>query len=167
MNERKDVIRETKVNYQKADKKAKGLILNQLVKLTGYARKYAIRVLGKRSARATLVMGGKTVVLRAEEKKRSKNRLGKKMYSKETVDCLEKIWWFYRCTCGSYLAEIIRQNSGFLAASRRPGFHLTLGIRAQLVAISGRQIDRLLKPIKDTEELRDILGTKEGHGDAA
>jgi hypothetical protein len=160
MSERKAVIRETRANYQKADKKAKGLILDQFVKLTGYARKYAIRVLAKRPSRATLVTGGKTVVLRPEKKPRPKNRLGKRIYTKETIDCLEKIWWFYRCKCGPYLAEIIRQNIDFLVASRKPKFHLTPGIRAQLAAVSGRQIDRLLKPVKDAEKLRGISGTK-------
>jgi hypothetical protein len=44
MNERKAVTRETRGEYHKAGKKKKGLILDQYARLTGYNRKYAVRV---------------------------------------------------------------------------------------------------------------------------
>jgi hypothetical protein len=56
---------------------------------------------------------------------------------------------FYWYKCGSYLAELIRQNIGFLTASTKPNFHITPEIRTRLLAISGRQIDRLLKSAKN------------------
>jgi hypothetical protein len=51
MNERKAVTRETSGEYHKAGKKEKGLILDQYVRLTGYNRKYALRVLSTSPAK--------------------------------------------------------------------------------------------------------------------
>jgi hypothetical protein len=160
MNEKKAITRESRREYQKADKKEKGLILDQYVRLTGYNRKYAIRVLSEPFDKtATMVKNGKTIVFKTEKKTRPKNRLGKPIYTGETIACLETIWQFYWYKCGSYLAEFMRHNINFLSASRRPDFHITPEIRAQLCAISGRQIDRLLKPAKDALRFRGISGT--------
>jgi hypothetical protein len=57
MNERKAVTRETRGEYLKADKKQKGLILDQYVRLTGYNRKYAIRVLSAPPDKARMFGG--------------------------------------------------------------------------------------------------------------
>jgi hypothetical protein len=60
MNERKAVTQETRGAYLKADKKEKGLIPDQYVRLTEYNRKYAIRILSAPPAKtATLVIDGK------------------------------------------------------------------------------------------------------------
>jgi hypothetical protein len=161
MNERKAITRETRREYQHPGKKEKGLILDQYVRLTGYNRKYAIRVLSLSFAKmAAMVRDEKTVVFKAEKKPRPKNRLGKPIYTGETIACLESIWRFYWYKCGPYLACLIRDNIDFLAASKKPNFHITPEIRAQLCAISGRQIDRLLKPARDAMRFRGISGTK-------
>ncbi|MDR2795435.1 MAG: hypothetical protein LBB47_01840, partial [Spirochaetaceae bacterium] len=69
MNEQKAVTRETREEYHKAGKKEKGLILDQYVRLTGYNRKYAVRLLSKPVAGKTVmtVIDGKTVVYKAEK----------------------------------------------------------------------------------------------------
>jgi hypothetical protein len=68
MNERKAVTREPRGEYHKAGKKEKGLILDQYVRLTGYNRMYAIRVLSTPPGKiTTLVINGKTVVSKAEK----------------------------------------------------------------------------------------------------
>jgi hypothetical protein len=102
---------------------------------------------------------GKTVVFKAEKKPRPKNRLGKPIYTGETCACLENIWRFYWYKCGPYLACLIRQNIDFLMASKKPDFPITPELRAPICAISGRQIDRLLKPAKDAMRFRGISGT--------
>jgi hypothetical protein len=89
MNERKAVTRETREEYHKAGKKEKGLILDQYVRLTGYTRKYAIRVLSSPPGKtATVVIDGKTVVVKTEKKPKPKTRLGKPVYTRETVACI-------------------------------------------------------------------------------
>jgi hypothetical protein len=45
MNERRAVIRVQALRYRKARKKEKGRILDEVVKLTGYHRWYAVRLL--------------------------------------------------------------------------------------------------------------------------
>jgi meiotically up-regulated gene 157 (Mug157) protein len=55
---------------------------------------------------------------------------------------------------------MIRQNIDAPVSSRKPDFHITPEIRAQLLRISGRQTDRVLKLVKDSECLRGISGTK-------
>jgi hypothetical protein len=82
MNERKAVTRETRGEYHKAGKKEKGLILDQYVRLTGYNRKYAVRVLSKPAADKTVmtvmtVIDRKTVVYQAEKKDEAEKTLGK------------------------------------------------------------------------------------------
>jgi hypothetical protein len=57
MNERKAVTRETRGEYRKAGKKEKGLILDQYVRLTGYNRKYAIRILSSPPPKTAVASG--------------------------------------------------------------------------------------------------------------
>jgi hypothetical protein len=74
MNERKAVIRETRGEYHKVGKKETGLIPDQYVRLTGYTRKYAVRVLSSPPAKtAPVVIDGKTVVFKAEKSRNRKN----------------------------------------------------------------------------------------------
>jgi hypothetical protein len=161
MNERKAVTRETRREYQCAGKKEKGLILDQYVHLTGYNRKYAIRVLSMPFARtATMAGDGKTAVFKAGKKPRPKNRLEKPLYTGETIACLENIRRFYWYKCGPYPACLIRDNIDFLTASKKPNFHITPEIRTQVCAISGRQIDRLFKPARDAMRFRLALALR-------
>jgi len=54
MQEKKALIREVSKRYQKAEKKEKTVILNELVKTTGYNHRYVVYVLanwGKTAAR--------------------------------------------------------------------------------------------------------------------
>jgi hypothetical protein len=96
MNGRKAVTRETGREYQRAGKKEKGLILGQYVRLTGYNRKYAIRILSMPFARtAAMAVDGKTAAFKAEKKPGPKNRPGKPLYTGETAACLANIRRFY------------------------------------------------------------------------
>jgi hypothetical protein len=73
MNERKAVTRETRGEYLKAGQKEKGLILDQYLRLTGYNRKHAVRVLSTPPAKtATVVIDGKTLVLKVEKSRNQK-----------------------------------------------------------------------------------------------
>ena len=52
MTERKAVVRQMATRYQRAGKKEKGRLLDELVALTGYSRWYAVELLGGASPRA-------------------------------------------------------------------------------------------------------------------
>jgi hypothetical protein len=137
------------------------LILDQYVRPTGYNRKYAVRVLSAPPAKTTtFVIDGKTVVFNVGKKPKPKNRLGKPVYTPDTIACIKAIWRFYRYKCGSYPTELLRQNIDFLSSSRMPDFHITPEIRARLPAISGRQTGLLLKPARDALRLHGISGAK-------
>jgi hypothetical protein len=78
MKEKKAVTNQIRSRYQKANRKEKSAILNEFIQLTGYNRKYALRILNQRqSPQALLVVNGETVKLKPR-KKRPANRKGKK-----------------------------------------------------------------------------------------
>jgi hypothetical protein len=73
--------------------------------LTGYNRKYAVRLLSKKAdTQAAVTADGKTAVFKPEKKIRPKNRLGKPACTREAVETLEKTRAFYGGKCGAYLS---------------------------------------------------------------
>jgi hypothetical protein len=58
MQEKKALSREISKRYQKAGKKEKAEILNELVKTTGYNRKYVLHVLANWGKTAAVSVGG-------------------------------------------------------------------------------------------------------------
>jgi hypothetical protein len=108
INEKKAVIRQIRSRYQKAKRKEKSDILNECIQLTGYNRKYALRILNTHQVpQVLLVVKGKTVKLKPQKKK-SSNRKGKKIYTDEAIASLRLIWAFFWYKCGKLLAPLIR-----------------------------------------------------------
>jgi hypothetical protein len=164
MREKQAVSDQIRDRYRKATKKEKTAILNEFMQTTGYSnRKYAIRKLGKRKERETLIfIGGKPVKLKPEKKKRPKNRQGKRLYSDEVINCLRRIWEFFWYKCGKYLAPMIREQMPYLETHRKPDFHITPEIREKLLKISPAQIDRRLKADKAALRGKGFDGTRLG-----
>jgi hypothetical protein len=111
------------MGYQHAGRKEKCLSPDRYVRLTGYNRKYAIRVLSMPLARTAAMAGdGEIVVFKAEKKPGPKNRPCKPRCTGETIACLENIRRFYRYKCGPCPACLIRQNGGkAVPKARYPG----------------------------------------------
>ena len=144
MKERQAVTREYTPRYQKTRKKDKTVLLDEFIRLTGYNRKSAIRLLSRKPVREVLIYtAGKTVKLKPE-KKRPANRKGKRIYTDETIACLRMIWPCFWYQCGKILAPLIRQS--MLSIAAWPAFKIT----EQLMNISPATIDRYLS-------LKDIL----------
>jgi hypothetical protein len=164
MREKQAVTEQIRDRYRQATKKEKKDILDEFIRITGFKnRKYAIRKLGKSKKQEPLVfVDGKPVRLKAGEKKRPKNRQGKRIYSDEVISRLRKLWAFYWYKCGKYLAPIIREQMPFLEKHRKPDFHITPEIREKLLRISPAQIDRCLKADKAALRGRGFNGTKLG-----
>ena len=81
MKEKQAVAGEYTRRYQKAGKKEKTALLDEFIRLTGYRRKSAIRVLSGKRLRAVLMYAeGKAVKIKPE-KKRPANGKGKRIYS--------------------------------------------------------------------------------------
>jgi hypothetical protein len=165
MKERQKVIAGYRSRYHNAKRKEKVAILNEVQFITGYNRKYALRILNKPQApQALLVVNGKTVKLKPV-KQRPSNRIGKKIYIDEVIASLRLIWTFfwYKCgrTCGpQLLAPLIRQQMPCIAAW--PAFGITPAIRDKLLSISPATIDRALKKDKAALALKGKSLTKPG-----
>jgi hypothetical protein len=85
MQEKKAVTRQIHSRYQNAQRKEKSEILNECIQLTGYNRKYALRILNQhQSPLAMLVANGEMVKLKPR-KKRPANRKGKKIYTGKII----------------------------------------------------------------------------------
>jgi len=158
MKEKKALTREISKRYQKAEKKEKTKILNELVKTTGYNRKYILHVLANWGKTATVNVNEKTVKLTASPGKRRKGGGRKPKYSEDFVTVLRKIWAFFSYRCGKILAPFIREHLGFL---ENP-FRITEKDRELLLSVSPSTIDRVLKPDKKKLALKGKSGTKPG-----
>ena len=158
MKEKKAVTREYKPRYQKASKKEKKAILDEFIKLTGYHRKSAIRLLGAKPVKQVMVyIDGKPVKIKPQ-KKRPSNRKGKRIYSDEVINNLRLVWTFFWYKCGKILAPLMRQQMRFIV--QWPTFAITIETAEKLTKISPATIDRYLKKDKAALKLKGKSLTK-------
>jgi hypothetical protein len=150
MKEKQAVTREYKGPYQSATKTEKSAMLQEFIRLTGYHRKSAVRLLNTRPARAVLVYQDGTPVKLKPEQKRPPNCNGKRLYTDEVIAALRLVWAFFWYTCGKILAPLMRQQMQYIA--RWPAFGITGETAGTLKTISPATIDRYLT--KDTDALR-------------
>ena len=158
MQEKRALIKEISKRYQKAQKKEKTSILDELVKTTGYNRKYALHVLVNEGKETKVRLSGKTLKLKATSAKRRKGGGRKPMYTKEFVSVLKEIWIFFWYRCGKILAPFIRQQIHYL----EPEFHITADVKQLLLQVSPATIDRKLKAEKQKLTLKGKSLTKPG-----
>jgi hypothetical protein len=152
MKEKQAVTREYIPRYQKSTKKTKSALLDEFIRLTGYHRKSAIRILSTKPLREVLVFVDKKPVKFKPEKKRPANRTGKRVYTDEVIAALRLVWTFFWFKCGKILAPLLRQQMPFIA--QWPAFKITPDIAEKLSAISPASIDRYLKKDKDALRLK-------------
>ena len=100
MKEKQAVTREYKTRYQAATKQAKSALLDECIRLPGYHRTYAARVLRTKPVREVLLSADGGAVKRKPEKKRPANRRGKRMSTDEVIAALRLIGDFFGNTCG-------------------------------------------------------------------
>jgi transposase InsO family protein len=150
MKEKQAVTREYKSRYQKATKKEKVVLLDEFIRLSGYHRKSAVRLLCKKPVKQVMLYRNGEAVKLKPEKKRPANRKGKRLYTDEVIVCLKALWAFFWYKCGKILAPLMRQQMPFIAGW--PAFHITPEIAEKLKTISPASIDRYLK--KDKQMLR-------------
>jgi hypothetical protein len=158
MQEKKALTGEVSKRYQKAGKKEKTLILDELVKTTGYNRKYLLHILTNWGKTTTVVLSGKQARLKASFRKRRKGGGRKKVYTDEFVAVLKSIWAFFWYRCGKILAPFIREQMQFL----QPAFPITPEIKELLLSVSPATIDRCLKAEKKKLAFKGKHGTKPG-----
>lgn len=138
---RRDVVRVTRHRYGRADRAQKMLILNEFCELTGYDRKYAIKLLNGRSV-------GR------------RRRAGRKArYGPAVTEVLKAIWLSTEQLCGKRLKPALPL---WLPSYERKHGELTSELREQLLSISSAQIDRLLRPFRAEAGAWRRVGPKPG-----
>jgi hypothetical protein len=104
--EKQAVTREYKPRYHKASKKEKKILLDEFIRLTGYHRKSAVRLLSAKPVQQVILYLSGAAVKLKPEKKRTSNRKGKRIYSDEVIAALRVLWIFFWYKCGKILAPL-------------------------------------------------------------
>ncbi|MET4591811.1 hypothetical protein [Arthrobacter sp. 754] len=142
MATRREITKKYAADYGKSSKNGKGLVLDELVAVTGWFRSNARRALSTARKRK----GPANAVVR-----RPRGRT----YGYDTLKVLIGVWRLAGMPSGKYLAATMDlwlpklEAFGELDTKR-----LTPAVRVQLMQVSGATIDRLLKPIKDGQTQR-------------
>lgn len=150
MATRREITKKYATDYAKSSKTGKGLILDELVAVTGWSRANARRALSTARKRR----GPAKAVVR---KPRGRT------YGYDTLKVLISVWRLAGMPSGKYLAATMDlwlpklQAFGELDAKR-----LTPAVAAQLMTVSGATIDRLLKPTRDAAKPKGLSATKAG-----
>jgi len=141
---KRELLAQTAPRYRAASPRQKRAILDEFVAATGYARKYAIRLLGQ------------PAVPQPAPTTRSRARI----YGPDVVEALTVAWAAANYVCAKRLVPFLPE---LVAALERHG-HLTLSaeVRAQLLTLSAATADRLLRPTRERARPRGIGTTKVG-----
>jgi len=156
MNERRAVARVMAERYRKATKKAKGRMLDELVALTGYNRRYAIALV---RGHGQVIQVGRRVRL-VGDLRRSLRAPPRRVYDPAVVGVLRKIWVLLDAICGERLAAILPELIPVL--EKHGEIALDQDVRRKLMTISAATIDRLLCGERDKLKLRTRAGTRPG-----
>jgi hypothetical protein len=147
MAERKAVTRETAERYDRAAKREKGRILDELCALTGWSRGHARRALKAAAGRPWAS---------PEAPRRGRGRT----YGEEVLVPLRRIWAVLDGPCGKRLAPFLPE---IVRVMERCGeLDLTPEVREKLLRVSAATIDRLLAPDRRRLRVKGRSGTKPG-----
>ena len=141
---KREFLAQVAPRYREASRKEKSVILNEFIAATGYARKYAIRLL----------------TMRVISLPRPIRRPRARRYGKEVQEALTIAWSATNFIGSKRLAPFLEE----LVPALEEHGHLKLSeeARAQLCRISHATIDRILRPLYDGDAPRGISTTKRG-----
>jgi hypothetical protein len=142
--------------YLKATKREKGALLDEVVAVTGYHRRHAVRVLRHGrfpDARLAAVQG----TAAAPARRGGGRALGRpRVYSPVVVGALRVAAEASNWLCGTRLAPFLPELVPALEAEG--ALRLTPADRAQLLAMSARTVDRRLRPFRLQRDPRNWHG---------
>ena len=159
MQEKNALTEEASRRYRKASKKEKSIILDELTLYLNCNRKYLIHKLANWGKITTVNIQGKTVRLKASQKKRRKGGGRKPVYDEDFTKTLRAIWIFFWYRSGKILAPFMREQINFLV---KP-FCISKEVKKLLLAVSPATIDRKLKADKRELAFKGKSGSKPGN----
>lgn len=136
--------------YAKASKKERGLLLDEVVAVTGWSRD---------NARRRLAQAAKPRPRAVKPARKPRER----KYSYDATKVLQRVWAFAGYECGKYLAVSMTTLLDALERHREliPGkARYSVAVRAELEAMSPATIDRYLAPARAKDPLRGISTTR-------
>jgi hypothetical protein len=140
--------------YVKASKKDKGLILDQVVSVTGWSRDNARRRLAE--AAKGPPGAGRSVAVRPRRPRTPK-------YSYDALKVLQRVWAASGGQCGKYLRACMALQLDGLERHGELEFgrdRYSPEVRAELLAMSAASIDRYLKTAKAKDQISGVSTTK-------
>lgn len=145
-SERMAYLKAIRERYRQADKISKSKILDEFCLVCCHNRKYAIRILNKKTKR---------------RKEPAPNKRGIKpvYHEKPLVDALKDIWFACDQMCGKKLKHAI---PNWLPYYEKHHGELEPRIYNKLMTMSAATIDRALKPIRAKSPRKGLSGTKPG-----
>lgn len=157
MKERKRLAEATAGRYRKAGKKEKGVILNEFVELTGFARSYG-----------ALVLRNQGRIVTVNRKLRVRGDVGKKLprpgrgptYDERVVKALVRVWRMMDYICGKRLAPVLGEIVERL--QRHNELRCDAETSKKLARMSAATIDRLLRPERQKYQLKGRAHTRPG-----
>jgi len=147
MKEKQALTAAIVARYKKSSKKEKGVILAEFLAVTSYNKSYARRMLRQ----------GQSHDFR---KKKKVVRTRKKLYGKELVPPLKKLWATSNYLCGKRLKSVIPEYTRLLERDSILTFSATQ--KQKLLTISPATIDRLLAPVRRQVAIKGKSFTKPG-----
>jgi hypothetical protein len=128
LNTRRELSAVIAEHYHAADRQSKKAILDEFVKVTGYHRKHAIRILN------------------AKQMRHQKKMVGKRVYDVAVDEALIVLWEAADRICGKRLKALLPT---LVEAMERHG-HLQLEdtVRDLLLSVSAATIDRRLQKVR-------------------
>jgi hypothetical protein len=131
MATRRELIETVAARYRAARRSGKKAILDEFVKVTGFHRKHAIRVLKK-----------------APRQEAPEPRQRARIYNEAVREALTIVWEAADRICGKRLRPLL---AGLVDAMERHG-HLKLdgAVRESLLCMSAATMDRLLRTVRDS-----------------
>lgn len=143
LKSKRELLAALRLRYQKAKRREKQQILDELTATTGYHRKYAIQVLNH-----------------VGQPKKGKRGRSRSKYTGLVRAGLEQIWRVANCICGKRLAPVLPQ---YIEALERHGeLKLDDETRRLLLTISPATVDRLLRRIRQGQKPHGLGTTKPG-----
>jgi len=159
MKTRKIITTELAKRYQKASKKEKGKILDELTSLHSYNRSYASWLLRNCGKKVVICRKGKESIIFVGEIRKVK-RVRKRIYDDNCKKALARIWWTLDYPCGKRLVPEIPE---MIEKMRRFGeWKWGDEVEEKLLRISSATADRLLRSEKKKMEIKCRSKTKPG-----